>query len=263
MFPFPAAPQGAHVVVDPTELDELFSRHTEVNIYSLCDLEPPYWTHSRWYRRGDATVGLVSNEPGEPFIVSAVSPADREGSNALLGDLSPELADGQLVIGCVGMSNAIAERRPVKWKTDEIRYVLGEPPLERSTRAQPLGGSHIAQLESLYATEPGAAFFLPSMVASNSFVGIWDDAGKDLIAAAGTHVLSEPRRVAAIGAVYVRPDHRGNGLGKDVTLGVLERLADRIDTIGLNSSRSNTPARQIYERLGFQPILDFEEAKLE
>ena len=100
------------------------------------------------------------------------------------------------------------------------------------------------------------------MVSHNAFVGVWDEVHETLIAAAGVHVLSEHQRIAAIGSVYVRPDCRGRGLGTQVTVGVLDRLQNRVDTVGLNVSRDNTPARKIYERLGFDRVLDFEEAEL-
>ncbi len=250
------------MVAEPAELHDLFSQNTAAHVYALCDLEPLYWDHSRWYRRGDATVGLVGAEPGELLVVSAVSTADITGSNALLAELAPSLPDGQLVIGSSGMSEALEGRCQLRWKTNEIRYSLRQHPVSRNERVENLDGSHTSDLERLYAIEPGAAFFRVSMVSHNAFVGVWDEVHETLIAAAGVHVLSEHQRIAAIGSVYVRPDCRGRGLGTQVTVGVLDRLQNRVDTVGLNVSRDNTPARKIYERLGFDRVLDFEEAEL-
>ncbi len=261
-FTFPDAPSGARIVQDPYELEVLFSENVAAHIYPLCDLEPPYWSHSRWYRRGDATVGIVGVDHGKPLVVSAVSTADIEGSNRLASELSPWFREGQLIIGSPGMASAIAQRRVIKWKTDELRYVLHQWPSERATGVEPLCSSDTPAIEELYSTEPGAAFFSPSMMSSNSFVGIWSESRRQLVAAAGTHVLSEQKRIAAIGAVFVRADSRGSSLGTQVTLGVLERLGGRVDSVGLNTSRDNVAARRIYERLGFAPILPFEEAEI-
>ena len=98
------------------------------------------------------------------------------------------------------------------------------------------------------------------MLADEAFVGVRHD-GR-LVAAAGTHVLSVEHDVAAIGAVYTHPAHRGRGLGGAVTAGVVHRLGDRIGTIGLNAAEDNTPARVVYERLGFEAIWRYEECEL-
>ncbi len=262
-FPFPPTPVGARAIVDPTELDELFSRHRAAHIYSLCDLEEPYWSHSRWYRRGDATVGIVGNEPGEVLTACAVSTADPDGSSQLLAELAINISCSLVITGATGMAKALATHRPVEWVTSEFRYRLDTPPKQRAADCVvALDESHLDEIESLYASESGAAFFLPSMVQNESFVGVWDDSDSELVAVAGTHLISDAKKVAAIGAVFVRPDYRGRGLGEQVTLGVLDRVSGRVDTIGLNSTRENHVARKIYEGLGFVRILDFEEAKL-
>jgi predicted GNAT family acetyltransferase len=83
-----------------------------------------------------------------------------------------------------------------------------------------------------------------------------------LVAAAGTHVLSTEHGVAALGAVYVAPTHRGHGLGRAITTAVTRNLLPRVPTIGLNVAAANVGARRIYESIGFAPIFPYEEAEL-
>ena len=95
------------------------------------------------------------------------------------------------------------------------------------------------------------------MVSDGVFHGVFQ--GEDLIAVAGTHLVSRDEGAAAIGNVYVRRDRRGNGLSRIVTAGVLNDLRG-IETIGLNVRRDNAAAIRVYESLGFVLHCDFCEA---
>ncbi len=259
----PPVPTGARIVSDPDELRDFYSDAPAVHLYALVDLELPWWPLSRWYRRGDAVVGLISDTPGLLLTAYAVSTRDPAGSIALLAELVPSLPSGLLLTGPTGMVAACTARRPVAWSGPHHRYELVDRPVVEhghTAEVDALGPADLADLVALYASEPGAAFFLPSMLDDATFVGVRQDGV--LVAAAGTHLISASRRLAAIGAVYVRPSARGSGLGAAVTSGVIARLDRRVDTIGLNVAADNTPAITIYERLGFRRVLDYDEVQL-
>ena len=78
----------------------------------------------------------------------------------------------------------------------------------------------------------------------------------------GPTCCRKSRGVAAVGAVYTLATHRGLGLGRAVTVGVIDRIADRVETIGLNVAAENAPARRIYESIGFERVVEYEEAEL-
>lgn len=124
-----------------------------------------------------------------------------------------------------------------------------------------LGPREVPALERLYAD--GAAvgespdFFFPSMVTDGVFFGIYE--GAELIAAAGTHLLSREERVAAVGNIYTRRDRRGRGLGRAVTGAVLDAL-NGIGTIALSVRADNGAALSVYESLGFARHCQFYEA---
>ena len=255
-------PAGAVVVTDPAELVDHFSDRRAAHVYALADLEEPFWTPSRWYRRGDAVVGIVSLPGGEGAAVYAVATTAPEATLDLVVDVLPELPSGQLITGPEGLADAVSARRPLTWHAPHVRHELTDRSRlpDRAADVVDLGRADLDELNALYATEPGAAFFLDHMIDDDTFVGV-RRAGR-LVAAAGTHVLSTGQRLAAIGAVYTHPGHRGDGLGAAVTAGVIDRLSDRVDLIGLNVAESNAPARKVYERLGFEPIWRYEECGL-
>lgn len=248
-------------VLDRDELIEFFRDDPRVHIYALADLEEPYWSASTWWRRGDGVVGFIGLPGGDP-VVYAVSSRDPEGTTELLFELSGSIPPGGLITAPLGASERLSEAREIVWSRTYHRYHLpdlstlpdGDPDVE------PLGPEHVDEIEELYATDPGSAFFLPSMLEAESFVGI-RHRGR-LVSVAGTHVLSETQGVAAIGGVVTHPDHRGLGLGTRVTVGVCRRLKGRVEVIGLNTADANAAARSVYTRLGFVPVLRYEEAEL-
>lgn len=253
-------PPGSEIVDDPAVLAAHFADAPAIHAYALADLEEPFWSASTWYRRDDGVVGIVSLPDGEGEAVYAVSTRDPAASLALLVDLLPRLRPGQLVTGPVGLANAVGAQRPLAWAGPHERYRLGSFRPVDTEAAEPLGLDDLPALTSLYETEPGAAFFLPHMLADNAFMGVRREGG--LVAAAGTHVLSERHGVAAIGAVYTHPAHRGIGLGRITTAATVERIRGRVATVALNVASTNATARRIYEGLGFEPVLTYEECEL-
>lgn len=255
-------PSGARLVTDPDELEEFYGDHRAAHVYALVDLEAPFWEGSAWYRRGDAVVGVVAFPGGEGLAVYAVSTRDPAGCVDLLCELAPGLPAGLLITGPTHVAAALADVRPIVALGPHVRYELAEPAAvsEPHPDVVPLGPADQAELSALYTSDPGAAFFQPHMLADHTFVGV--RVGGALVAAAGTHVHSSRQRIAAIGAVYTRPEHRGRGLGAAVTAGVVHRLGSRVDIVALNVHVDNTGARRIYERLGFRPVLHYAEAEL-
>lgn len=256
---------GARVVDDPAELSRFFADRPEAHLYALADLEEPYWSASTWYRRGDAVVGVVGLPDTGSATIYAVSTRAPGATLDLLTDLTHHLGPGVLITAPSGLGRALETVGPVAWNRRYRRFVLDSyervPVIdELDEPVVPLDASDLDEIAVLYATEPGAAFFLPSMLDDDSFVGIRD--GAELVAVAGTHVLSETQRLAAIGGVFTAPSHRGRGYGRAVSAAVIDRIRDRVDLIGLNTALRNGPARRVYESLGFRPVLDYEEAEL-
>ncbi len=125
-----------------------------------------------------------------------------------------------------------------------------------------LQSNQVSKLKTLYADgdETGEApdFFAEYMVEQGSFFGVFD--GDELAAAAGTHLIASDESIAAVGCVYTRRDHRGEGLGTIVTGAVTADLIKRgIDTIILNVKKTNDAAIKVYERLGFKRYCEFYE----
>ncbi|HSD82980.1 MAG TPA: GNAT family N-acetyltransferase, partial [Anaerolineae bacterium] len=117
--------------------------------------------------------------------------------------------------------------------------------------------SHLPLLEELYSHGGGDAFRQRSLELG-VFYGIF--AGERLISVAGTHIVSESERIAALGNVMTHPDYRGRGFATVATSAVCEELLGRgIEMIGLSVSRSNEAAIRVYEKIGFKRRVPFYE----
>lgn len=252
------------VVDDPDELRAFYGADPGPHIYALADLDEPCWSASRWYRDGDAVVGVVGLPEGDR-VVYAVSSTAPESTLDLLIELDAEIPAATLLTGPLGLGAALVRRggRTLAWNRTYHRYVLGDAAAIAgidTTAVVALGRDDLDELEGFYATDPGAAFFLPSMLDDATFVGIRSE-GR-LVAVAGTHVVTPHARAAAIGAVLTAPEARGQGLAATVTAGVWRRLEGRATLVGLNCADRNGAAQRVYTRLGFEPILQYEEAEI-
>ena len=227
--------------------------------YALGDLEPAPRALCDWYGAEDAgglrALALLYRGFHPPVLFTM---GDRTGVALMLGS-AMRAPDVYL--------NAREEHMPairahygvdapeLMWrmtlKPEELRVVPGS--------VKHLTPQFTTDLYRMYALGGGDSF-TPSQVFAGSFFGV-EEHGV-LIAAAGTHVLSEAYDTAAIGNVFTHPDHRGRGCASRATSAVCSDLIRRgIRTIVLNVSRSNHAAIHVYEKLGFRKHLPFIEGR--
>jgi GNAT superfamily N-acetyltransferase len=119
----------------------------------------------------------------------------------------------------------------------------------------PLTPSHAEQLTQLFTLGGGLAFS-PPQIERGVFYGVFE---KDqIVAVAGTHLVSATYGVAAIGNIFVHPNCRGRGYGTATTSAVADELLQRgIQDVVLNVGQDNTLAIHVYEKLGFERYCPF------
>ncbi|MGP1673912.1 MAG: GNAT family N-acetyltransferase, partial [Candidatus Limnocylindrales bacterium] len=112
------------------------------------------------------------------------------------------------------------------------------------------------ELNRLY--QLGFASWLPSTsIADGVYYGM--RVNGQLVAAAGTHVVSPMARLAVVGNVLTHVDHRGRGFATAVTGAVTAELLRTCDQVVLNVRTDNPPAINAYRRLGYVEHARFEE----
>ena len=225
--------------------------------YALGDLEPELFPHTDWYG---------AEEQGALNAVAMIYHGLQPPICFLMGDeRGVDLILAQAVrLSEIGLS-VRDEHLPVldKYYRDSGTWPMWKMALEAADfqsvpgDALDLTLADVPDLRALYAFGGGDAF-LPEEITRGVFCGI-RQAGQ-LIAVAGTHVVSDNGCVAALGNVMTHPDWRGRGLASIATSAVVARLIDRgVSTIGLSVSRENAAAIRVYEKLGFKKHVAFRE----
>jgi RimJ/RimL family protein N-acetyltransferase len=111
-------------------------------------------------------------------------------------------------------------------------------------------GSDAGELNRLYALEGDTTWYSGRQINEGVYYGALSR-GR-LVAAAGTHIHSQREGIAVVGNVFTHPDFRGHGFGTAVTAAVTAHLLQHCGLVVLNVDPGNRPARQIYEKLGYQ-----------
>ena len=247
---------------DPEPVLEVFAEHRAIHAYGIVDVVQ-FWETSSWWIRDRGVVGLVGL-PGVPDqVVYAVSAVYAAATLALLTDIVDDLPDRFAITGPSGVAGRLEpthdfERRAPHVKMQLIRPdMLPDPgPGVRSLEPQDAEASR-ALLE---LTSGSPEFFRFDLLGSRRQYGVFD--GDTLVAMAGTHVIDTDQGIAAIGNVNTLPAYRGRGLARRAVAALTQQLRREVDVIALNVGRDNTPARNLYEGLGFLPLMEYEEAEL-
>lgn len=84
--------------------------------------------------------------------------------------------------------------------------------------------------------------------------GAWIDGRLAGIISFGQAQEKKHRHQGSIGAFYVRPEHRGQGVGDALMKAALEEAAKRVEHVTLTVTESNKGAIRLYERNGFKTV---------
>ena len=225
--------------------------------FSLADLDPPQSTHAHWFGPLAGTSVVLVFDAYDPPIV--VCHGDGDECNATLAELDVRVRTSNAYLNMTPEQSVVLshhfgrfdDRRMVRMLLHDVPPSTPPQPVER------LRPSDLDALQALYAEEP-PAFFLPSQLRDGVYFGVRE--GIDLVAVAGTHVVSSATSVAALGNVHTRRDRRGRGLAMAVTAAVVRELRLRsTKTVVLNIVATNEVARRVYERVGFREYCVYDE----
>jgi ribosomal protein S18 acetylase RimI-like enzyme len=241
---------------------ETFLRQAPMlHIYELGDLDPAMQRHVRWFSRGrdglpDA-VALRFDGLSTPTLI-ALAHDDLDALRVLVKTI--DMPHRYYAHVTPGLQNVLAGVHKPLGRYLKMGLPRGTPlgPLEAVIR---FGPADADALLAFYREAYPGNHFENSSLGVGPYVGL--RAKRGIIAAAGVHVYSELQRVAALGNIATHPEHRGNGLGKIVTRGLVQLLAPHVDVIGLNVRADNAPAIACYESIGFRVIGVYDELLVE
>jgi ribosomal protein S18 acetylase RimI-like enzyme len=220
-------------------------------VYALGDLSREMFPKTEWF---SPDLSLVLKDYGTSILFAMGTGSVQEALDAVTWPAHLQVRSDALA--------AIMQHARVEDTREMWRLIwTGERGLQQDNRAVRLGEGDVTALQLLYADGESAGespdFFYPAMVSRGVFFGVYEE--RQLVAAAGTHLVSRDEGAAAIGNVYTRRDRRGCGLGRAATTAVMRQLAD-LETVGLNVRADNGAALSLYESLGFKRHCPFYEA---
>ena len=131
-----------------------------------------------------------------------------------------------------------------------------------SDRVIRLGHQDFEKILALFELGYPGYWFERKMLNYGPYFGIKNQHG-EFLCVGGVHLYSETYNVATLGNIVTHPKARSMGLGSQLTARLCQELAQSVRTIGLNVHAENQPAIHIYENLGFEKVLDYEECTLE
>lgn len=234
---------------------EVFSREPEWTVYALGDLEPPFARYSsvsvaRNVSDQDGAACLTLRHPAFTAIISAG--AD-EGLDALLDKVELPV---ETMVSIREEHRGEFERRfefphglhRMRRMVLDRDVIFAAP--NESLAPVRLGRTDVDDLTNLYSQYRGSSFD-PDHLVSGVFFGVRIEG--ELVAVAGTHVVSVRWGVAAIGSVFTLQEHRGRGFAHGLTGAVARELRTYgCEVIALNVAVENVSAERVYRRLGFR-----------
>jgi RimJ/RimL family protein N-acetyltransferase len=246
----------ARVTTDPALLRSFLEQDRLYAAYAICDLEEREFSRTRWGLAwdGDAPVALVLEYSGptpQPLFVMG----RLDGIGVVLRDLiRPRVA---FVAAPAAVLPAVETAYRVDPGPSMVRmWVDRERFRPYPATVQRLLPVEIGDLNRLY--QLGFASWLPSStIAEGVYYGL--RVNGQLVAAAGTHVISRTARLAVVGNVLTHIDFRGRGFATAVTGAVTAELLRTCDQVVLNVRADNPPALSAYRRLGYAEHVRFEE----
>jgi ribosomal protein S18 acetylase RimI-like enzyme len=237
--------------------------------YALGDLDPKHFQFTEWFGAEEdrelRAIVMLYHDLQPPILFATGEP---RGIEAILDRMARPLQielsireEHLPVVEKYYRTGIISMLKMALLRENRNRVSPAAMELETSRRipvsVTRLDVSHMPQLEALYAFGGGDAFRQRSLELG-VFYGVFD--GNRLVSVAGTHIVSDQERIAALGNVMTHPEYRGQGLATIATNTVCEELLDRgSEMIGLSVSRSNEAAIRVYEKIGFKRRVPFYE----
>jgi len=261
-----AAAAGYRVthLTDRRKLEARLSDDRPFTAYALGHLEPELFEYAEYWAAdgpcGSATVmhasalGPVTVATGDAEAIAAIlsiHPGPR------LGYLSTAAPEHEAAFGITHFVSDVLHM--VRMSTTALTF---QDPDASAFDLRRLRGHDANRLNTLYATDGPTTRYTAATIDRAIYHGAFHQG--QLVAAAGTHVVSPHQSIAVVGNVFTHPAHRGRGLAQQVTAAVTrDLLGGGCSEAVLTVNPQNTPAVAAYSRLGYRQGSEVIEARLQ
>ena len=243
-----------------SDIEAAFADDRGFGAYALGHLEYELFPLARfWQARGDDGSAIVMHAralgpttvvAGDPSALAALLALHPGPRQSYLSTAAPE--HRAVLDRYYHVSSALVMRR---------MEVTASHFIPRPGPARRLRGADVNRINALYATDGGPNNYSFDTIERAIYYGIFD--ADELVAVAGTHIVSPNQGIAVVGNVFTHRRARGRGLASVVTAAVTRELLDRGSPhVVLTVDPDNTPAVVAYTRLGYREGAPVIEARL-
>jgi RimJ/RimL family protein N-acetyltransferase len=248
-----AAPLMPEIALDPRasaeDVRSFFERDRILAAYALADLDPENVDRSRWWvaRRGDHIVAAALLVEVLPF-----RPCFAMGEPEALAELFRNgMTETRLILATPPSGRLPIEASYRFERIDIMDRMVANASTFRPRVSHTVQRLEVDQLEDMIDLYGHAsrAYFTPARLQRELYYGVY--VGRQLVAAAGTHVRSHAAGLAAVGNVLTRLAYRNRGMATSVTSVVTEAALELHRDVVLNVRQGNASAISVYRRLGY------------
>ena len=250
-------------IEDKGLIEKHFRKNTDLNIYSIGDLDDFFWKYTKWYAIGpekdpDQIALLYKGTDLSTFL--AITDEKIELMYLLIEKIKDRLPGKIYCHLSKGLVKAFGEDHSLTDHGTYFKMSLKDKNLllkENNENIRRLGTDDIEIINGLYEESYPDNFFDKRMLETGKYFGYFDN--EKLNGIAGIHVYSEKYKVATLGNITISPSHRGKSICQKLTSALCIDLLLSVDNIGLNVSINNLSAVNCYKKIGFEVISEYEE----
>lgn len=248
---------------DKKIIERHLRKNTDLNLYSIGDLDDFFWERSKFY-------GIGSDESIEHLVLlymgfdtpTFIALTDKmPGSmEELINKIKPQLPVKFYTHLTPGLIKAFTEKSIMENFGLHYKMTLKDKSLlmnGENENIRRLSFADKIEIKELFRRSYPGNFFDERMLATGKYFGYFDN--KKLIAIAGIHVYSERYRVAALGNITTDIAYRGKSIAQKLTSVLCRDLLITVDNIGLNVYTENHSAISCYKKIGFKITGEYEE----
>jgi len=235
-------------LTDASEILSYLERERGYSAAAIAHLESGFWEVSKWLlakNDDNFALCLISRSTSPTYIFTL-------GNASILDCLLNSVGlPGNVFITCQPQHMDVLEGYyDIEWRGIMKRMIANRenfnPASEEATRLRP---AHIKELNRLYRSHSDNVFSA-DQIKRGVYYGVWHD--EELVAVAGTHIISPTYGIACLGNVLTHAAHRNQGLATTCTSAVTADLLDYCTDVVLNVEPQNLPAIRAYANLGYK-----------
>lgn len=242
-------PYSVEPLHDRDSIRAILEHNRAYAAYAIAQLDERMFDDNEWYRASGRSGNalLLHSRGGLGRAMFAIGDADALDA-ALSLHPGPRFAFGSLYPD----HRRVVEKYFVMTRPQTMyrMSVMRETFRPVSGEARRLRGSDVVAVNGIYSADGGPTAYRPSHLEEGVYCGIELD-GR-IVSIAGTHVVSRAEGVAVVGNVFTHPRYRGGGLATEVTSAVTQEVLDYCDLVVLTVEEQNSPALNIYLKLGYE-----------